>query len=269
MAIAGLFCQNITLPALARLVNICNSPYTQYVLQVDVGYGPLSYKTEEAMSYAEDLTALLSYCLNRLPNLKSLNFCGPPLMCLPHEILKSSIDTVLRLLCYMPPRHLTELELQLPMANDFAPLFAGRHSTLPIPIGQTLKLLRHLGLHIYAQTNQNAHATHILRIIELSISLTSLSISGTNDLSLDSLKLGPGVRLQYLFLANVSISSHGILNLIEQFKDSIESIELQSIRIGSGSCDKVISSLRNLSGLHNFDVSQGRRLGYKYRRYSS
>lgn len=57
---------------------------------------------------------------------------------------------MLMLLCYVPLPILTELELQLPMTKDFAPLLAENICTLRIPIEQTLSRLHYLGLHVYA-----------------------------------------------------------------------------------------------------------------------
>ena len=110
-------------------------------------------------------------------------------------------------LCYVFLPSLTELEIQLPMTNDFAPLFAENTSPLRIPIEQTLSRLQYLGFHVYAQTNQQSCAAYFLWIVELSTNLTSLSLSSTNYLSIHSLELVSEVHLRFLSLYKVRISS--------------------------------------------------------------
>ncbi|KAJ5663352.1 hypothetical protein N7507_004083, partial [Penicillium longicatenatum] len=194
------------------------------------------------IALAEDLAGLLSSCLRQLPNLKALNFSGPPLTSLPHDEIKASIDPILMVLCYVPLPNLTELEIVLPMTNNFAPLFAEKISTLRIPIEQTLSRLHHLGLHVYAQTNQQSYASHLLRIVELSTNLTSLSLSSPNFLSIDSLRLSPRVRLRYLFLQNVNISSQNMVDIIEQSIGSLTYIELRHLQIEPGSPREILSA---------------------------
>ncbi|KAJ5657673.1 uncharacterized protein N7484_001322, partial [Penicillium longicatenatum] len=186
------------------------------------------------------LAGLLSSCLRQLPNLKALNFSGPPLTSLLHDEMKASIDPILMVLCYVPLPNLTELEIMLPMTNNFAPLFAEKISTLRIPIEQTLSRLHHLGLHVYAQTNQQSYASHLLRIVELSTNLTSLSLSSPNFLSIDSLRLSPRVRLRYLFLQNVNISSQNMVDIIEQSIGSLTYIELRHLQIEPGSPREIL-----------------------------
>ncbi|EPS34462.1 hypothetical protein PDE_09426 [Penicillium oxalicum 114-2] len=153
------------------------------------------------------LAALLYSCLRRFHNPKDLEFRGPPLAPLPHDKIKASIDSIHVSLCYVSLPSLTELEIQSPMTNDFAPLFAENTSLLRIPIEQTVSCLQCLGFHVYAQTNQQYRAAYLLRIVELSTKMTSLSLSSTNYLSIDSLELGSEVHLRFLSLYKVRISS--------------------------------------------------------------
>jgi hypothetical protein len=125
-------------------MNLSNSSYAKYLRQVDIGYGSFPYSIREVTSYTEDLAGLLSSCLRQFSNLKALDFRGPPLTSLPPDKMKASIDSILRALCYVPLPKLTELEIQLPMTNDFAPLFAENISTLRIQIERTLNRLQHL-----------------------------------------------------------------------------------------------------------------------------
>jgi Leucine-rich repeat (LRR) protein len=225
IALAGSLCHTTHLPPVEKLMRISNSQYAQYVHQVDLGYGSLPYSVGDIVVYTEDLAGLLSSCLRQLPNLKALNFSGPPLTSLPHDEMKASIEPILMVLCYVPLPNLSELEIMLPMTNNFAPLFAEKISTLRIPIEQTLSRLHYLGLHVYAQANQQSYASHLLRIVELSTNLTSLSLSSPNFLSIDSLRLSPRVRLRYLFLQNVNISSQNMVDIIEQSIGSLTYIE--------------------------------------------
>ncbi|CAP86434.1 hypothetical protein PCH_Pc20g11050 [Penicillium rubens Wisconsin 54-1255] len=160
-------------------------------------------------------------------------------------------------LCYVPLPNLTELEIQLPMTNDFAPLFAENISTLRIPIEQTLSRLQYLGLHVYAQTNQQSCAAHLLRIVELSTNLTSLSLSSTNYLSIDRLELGSQVCLRFLSLHKLRISSRSLVNIIEQCSESMHYIELKHLKIESGSWTEILSAMDDLPYLYDFDISVG------------
>ena len=257
VAVAGSLSHTTRFPSLGRLVNVSNSPYAQYVHQIDVGYSTFPYSVGEVTLYTEDLAGLLSSCLHQFPNLKALDFYGPPLASLPHDKMKASINSILMSLCYVPLPNLRELELQLPMTNDFAPLFAENISTLRIPTEQILKRLGYLGLHVYAQTNQQSCAAHLLRIIELSTSLTSISISSTNYLGIDCLKLSSTVRLQFLSLHKVKISSRNLVNVIEQCKESMEYIELRHVKIESGAWKEILTSMESLLYLYDFDISVG------------
>jgi Leucine-rich repeat (LRR) protein len=238
-------------------VSISSSQYAQYVRQVDLGYGSLPCSVEDIILYTEDLVGLLSSCLRQFPNLKALDFSGPPLTSLPHDKMKASIDPILMALCYVPLPNLTELEIQLPMTNDFAPLFAEKISILRIPIEQTLNRLHHLGLHVYAQTNQQSCATHLLRIVELSTSLTSLSLSSTNFLSIDSLRLSSKVCLRALSLHKVKISSRNLVNIIEQSIESMAYIELRHLQIEPGSPREILSAVDSLLCLCDLDICDG------------
>ncbi|CAG8124962.1 unnamed protein product [Penicillium nalgiovense] len=245
------------LPSLGRLLNLSKSPYAQYVRQVDIGYGPFPCSIREVSLYTEDLAALLSSCLRQFHNLKRLDFRGPPLALLSHDKLKASIDSILMSLCYVPLPNLTELEIQLPMTNDFAPLFAENISTLRIPIEQTLGRLQYLGLHVYAQTNQQSCAAHLLRIVELSTNLTSLSVSSTNYLSIDRLELDSTVHLRFLSLHKVRISSRTLVNIIEKCNESMQYIELKHVKIESGAWTEILSAMDSLPYLYDFDISVG------------
>jgi hypothetical protein len=238
-------------------VNLSKSPYAQYVRQVDIGYGSFPCSIRKVSLYTEDLAALLSSCLRQFHNLKALDFCGPPLALLPHDKIKASIDSILMSLCYVPLPDLTELGIQLPMTNDFAPLFAENISTLRIPIEQTLSRLQYLGLHVYAQTNQQSCAIHLLRIVELSTNLTSLSLSSMNYLSIDRLELGSTVHLRFLSLRKVRISSRTLVNIIEQCNESMQYIELRHVKIESGAWGEILSAMECLPYLYDFDISVG------------
>ncbi|KAJ6040978.1 hypothetical protein N7499_001156 [Penicillium canescens] len=234
-----------------RLVNksFCHSASARLFRHIVAVAGSLSSTTH--------LAGLLSLCLRQFPNLKALDFYGPPLASLPHDKMKASIDSILMSLCYVPLPNLTELELQLPMTNDFATLFAENISTLRIPIEHILKRLDYLGLHVYAQTNQQSCAAHLLRIIELSTSLTSISISSTNYLGIDCLKLSSTVHLRFLSLHKVKISSRNLVNVVEQCKDSMEYIELRHVKIESGAWKEILTSMESLPYLYDFDISVG------------
>ncbi|KAJ5835936.1 hypothetical protein N7447_001962 [Penicillium robsamsonii] len=257
LALAGSLYHTRHFPSLGKLVGLSNSPYAQHVRQVDIGYGSFPCSIEEVISYTEDLAGLLSSCLRQFPNLKALDFRGPSFTFLPYDKTKASIDSMLMSLCYVPLPNLTELELQLPMTNDFAPLFAENISTLRIPIEQTLSRLHYLGLHVYAQTNQQSCAAHLLNIVKLSTSLTSLSLSSTNYLSIDRLKLGSTVRLRFLSLHKVKISSRNLVNIIEQCSESMQYIELRHVKLEAGTWREILSAIDSLPHLYDFDISVG------------
>jgi Leucine-rich repeat (LRR) protein len=254
IALAGSLCHTTHLPSVGKLVGISSSQYAQYVSHVDLGYGSLPCSVEDIILYTEDLVGLLSSCLRQFPNLKALDFSGPPLTSLSHDKLKASIDPILTALCYVPLPNLTELEIQLPMTNDFAPLFAEKISTLRIPTEQILSRLHYLGLHVYAQTNQQSCAAHLLSIVELSTSLTSLSLSSTNYLNIDRLKLGSTVHLQLLSLHKLKTPSRNFVNIIEQCSESMQYIELRHVKLETGTWREILhatDSLPHLETLSN------------------
>jgi Leucine-rich repeat (LRR) protein len=238
-------------------VSISSSQYAQYVRQVDLGYGSLPCSVGDIVLYTENLVGLLSSSLRQFPNLKAIDFSGPPLTSLPYDKMKASIDPILMALCYVPLPNLTELEIRLPMTNNFAPLFAEKISILRIPIEQTLNRLHHLGLHVYAQTNQQSCATHLLRIVELSNSLTSLSLSSTNFLSIDSLILSSKVCLRVLSLQKVKISSQNLVDILEQSIESMVYIELRQLQIEPGSPKEILSAMDSLFCLYDLDICEG------------
>ncbi|KOS38070.1 hypothetical protein ACN38_g11112 [Penicillium nordicum] len=257
ISLAGSLYHTRHFPSLGKLVSLSNSQYAQYVRRVDIGYASFPCSIREVISYTEDLAGLLSSCLRQFPNLKALDFRGPSLTFLPHDKMKASIDSMLMSLCYVPLPNLTELELRLPMTNDLAPLFAENISTLRIPIEQILSRLHYIGLHVYAQTNQQSCATHLLRIVELSTSLISLSLSSTNYLSIDRLKLGPTVHLRFLSLHKVKISSRNLLNIFEQCSESMKYIELRHVKLEGGTWREILSAIDGLPNLYDFDISVG------------
>lgn len=258
---------------LARLLELSNSPYAVYVRQVDLRFEG-TFSTDKSHSlYVEDLAGLLSCCLARFPNLSALEFHGPP-SSLPPQEKGVFINTVVAAIRYVPLLNLTELEVNFPITHDFRQLFSSKASTLRIPIEHVLRRLRHLGLHVSEYTShrgqrywrrtpvlpENAafpneiYAVHLFRLVERAVNLESLSISSMDLLNLDNIQFDRSLRLKSLNLSRVSISSHTILSLVEQCKESIRSIQLWTVELNSGTWQHVLLQMSKLPHLIYFAI---------------
>ncbi|CAG8171314.1 unnamed protein product [Penicillium olsonii] len=213
------------------MLNMCNNSTLDMTPYHSVG---------DIISYTEDLVGLLSSCLRQFPNLKALDFSGPPLKSLIHDKMKASIDPIIMALCYVPLPNLRELEIQSTMTNDFAPFFAEITSILRTRLNRPSIVFIILNCASIAQTNQQSYTTYLLRTVELSTSLTSLSLSSTDYLSIDHLNLGSTVRLRILFLHKVKFSSRNLVKIIEQCSESMQHIESRHVKLEAGTRSEVL-----------------------------
>jgi hypothetical protein len=270
--IATVSCSQKVSP-LVRLFELSNSPYAVYVRQVDLGFQHFEHSAHESHPlYAEDLAGLLPCCLVKLPNLNALEFHGPP-SSLPQDKRRVFINTVVAALHYVPLLNLTELEVTFPITHDFGQLFCSNTNSLRIPIERVLRGLRHLGLYVSEYTNlrgqrygstpvspENAalpneiYATHLFRLVELSVNLNSLAIGSTDLLSLDNIQFGRSLRLKSLYLSGVALSSHTLLSLVEQSNESIRSVQLWLVKLNSGTWQHILSQMSKLPHLLDFVI---------------
>lgn len=261
--------------ALFRLREISNSPYAINVCQIDIGFPAFQNQRPDTVTtrtYVDDLAGLLSSCLVRFPNLRSLEFHEPPLS-LRQEQRQVYINTVITALRYVSLLNLVELEVHFPIAFDFRNFFSGGTSPLHMPLGGILGRLRHLGLYVCAYTDtpdqrysrelvlpehaaypNTIHLLNLFHMVELATNLESLAISSTDFLDFNYFKLPPQVRLKSLYINGVSIASDRLLALIGQSKDSIRYIELRHVQLSSGIWQHVLLEMSNLPSLLNIAI---------------
>lgn len=262
-------------------MKLSNSSYAAYVCHIDLEFENATRSADTANAlYVEDLARLLSSCLVKFTNLKALEFHKPP----PHlcqERRRIYIDTVISPLRDVRIPNLAELEVHFSIAHDFRHFFPAKISPSWIPVSDILQNLRHLGLYVCANTDQrdqrdgmelvmleyaaflnSTHAHHLIRMVELAPNLKSLTVNIPNILDLDELDFSPSLRLQSLCLGGVSISSHKLLSLIEQSKETIRYINFSPVKLNSGTWQQALVQLCTLPRLLDFRTS---RSGYSWR----
>ena len=115
---------------LERLTKIPKSPYAMYVRRIDFGFQwKISAKNSGDALHIEELAGTLPSLLVRFPNLGGLDFHPPPLH-LPQDQRELFMQTVVRVLRYVPLPTLTELVVKFPITHDFGRLFPSRISPL-------------------------------------------------------------------------------------------------------------------------------------------
>jgi hypothetical protein len=221
----------------------------------------------------EDIAGVLSSCLARFPTLKSLEFTDTPSDLQP-ELKSAYFDTMTAALRYVPLPSLTELEFDLPITREFGRLFPNETNSLRIPIEEVLRRLQHLGLYVSEFTSREeaqqtmfgrvlpenaaypnqAHASHLFRMVELAPNLKSLAIRSKDTLNLDDIKVPPSLRLRSLDLCSVSISAHTLLSLADQCREIIRYIDLLMVRLNSETWEHVLSQMCNLPHLVYFSI---------------
>ncbi|KFZ17851.1 hypothetical protein V501_01507, partial [Pseudogymnoascus sp. VKM F-4519 (FW-2642)] len=245
---------------LVRLIEISKSPYAVYVQRLDVGFRFFDNLSAESVSlYQEDLAGILPGCLARLPNIKALGFHDASFS-LPWENETTATKTVIAALRYGLLSSLTELEFTLPLAPDFGKLLDNKPGTLQIPIENTLRGLRHLGLHIGGKLSpythsDRTHAFYIFQLVELAVNITSLAISSDSLIVLTNFEFTRLLRLKHVDLEGVETSADDLTSLITQSKESIRSIRFHKITINSGLWESIFRQMGRLS--HLFDVDIG------------
>ncbi|RMJ23013.1 hypothetical protein PHISP_06127 [Aspergillus sp. HF37] len=270
--ITNLFCDRNTANLLA-LREISESPCNIYVRQI--GFEFDGYSVHEHVpktSNVEDVAGILSSCLARFPALKCLEFLDAPN--LQPELKSAYFDTVAAALRYVPLPSLTELEFTLPITHDFGRFFPSEKNSLRIPIEKVLRRLQHLGLYVSEFTNREeaqqllfmrvlpenatypnqAHASHLFRMVELAANLKSLAIRSTDTLDLDDIKFPFSLCLRSLDLSRVSISAHTLLSLADQCSKTIRYIDLLMVQLNAGTWEHVLSQMCNLPHLVYFTI---------------
>jgi hypothetical protein len=219
------------LPPLVRLWEISNSPNATYVRQIDLGCSERGKSTEELKMYVEDLAGILLPCLHRFPNLRAIAFDDPS-PSPPQEYRQVYINTATTALLYVPLPNLVELELYFPITNSFRHFFPTEASPLRTPIQGILGRPRSLRLFVrestgtqdqryfwqqvlpeYAALPNNAHSSHLFKMVELATNLEFLTIGSTDYLRFDPEPLSQN-RPRYLYLNSVSVSSDGLMLLL-------------------------------------------------------
>ncbi|KAH7010820.1 uncharacterized protein B0I36DRAFT_257122 [Microdochium trichocladiopsis] len=244
---------------LERLLNLSNSAYAVYVRRLEVGVDCSGDSNHEALSTCvEDVAATLPACLARFTNLNVLQFHGS-LSCCSRGTAGLFRDTVITALRYVPLSNLTDLDVTFPIAYDFGLFLGSKATVVRIPIENVLRRLRHLGLFLSEYTTRhgqrywptavsaenaalpnNTHAIHLCR--------------STDILNLDNMNLHNSLHLKSLYLKGVSISSHVLISLIEQCKDTITSIELRRVELNSDTWQQVLLRMSRLSNLLDFVI---------------
>ncbi|KAL2818782.1 hypothetical protein BDW59DRAFT_126510 [Aspergillus cavernicola] len=248
--------------SLSRLLEISNSPLAVHMNHMSIGFDHFgtheSHRMESSTSlYEKDLAGVLPLCLARLHNIKALNLRTPSPY-IAGTTAEGVINTVARILCYVPLPNLSELEIEFPTTLGFDLLFPITTSALQIPIDQVMRRLRHINISIVPNWPESpsdhlafpdkSHTKHMFKLIEYATSLRSLSISGSapTPLPLDHIKFPQSLRLRYLNFNAVSISLSNLLSLVNQCADCIEYITCWSVTLNSGDWQHFLSRLCQL-----------------------
>lgn len=239
--------------------------------QIDFGFNEYASSTTNSL-YVEDLAGLLSSYLVRFANLNALEFHKPP-PALPQEETRLYIHSIIAAFRYVPLPNLEELVIHFPITHNFRQFFPLKTSALQIPIINILQQLRHLELYVCAYTNRHhqrywatpilpenaalpneTHASYLFRMIEPAINVRSLSIRSLDILNLDPVKFSPSLRLWSLSLSSVSISAHKLLSLVDQSRESVRYIDLQLVKLNSGTWHHVLLEMSKLPRLIDFAI---------------
>lgn len=107
-----------------------------------------------------------------------------------------------------------------------------------------MRRLRHLGLAVAENTPENAtHAHRILKLAELGI------------LNLDNMALAHLLRQRSFDFARDSISSHVLLSLIEQCRQSLRHLGFWQVELNSGTWEGSLSRIKELTNLLSFSLT--------------
>ncbi|KAI9643784.1 hypothetical protein NHQ30_007134 [Ciborinia camelliae] len=247
---------------LARLLEISNSPYANYVRYIDIKFSFIRNATMHL--FVEDFAGLLPCCLPKFPNLNALDFHKIPSSLIQGNI-KSLINTFVMGLRYVPLVNLTELEVTFQTTDDFKQFFS-KASSLRIPIEHVLQNLRHLVYQsettIFAgrcsigdfRFPNDKHANYLSRLVELATNLDSLTIRCTDIVNLDTIRFPCTMHLESLCLSSVAIPSEKFLALIEQSKESIRIVELWLVKLNSGTWQDILLPMSELLHLIDFQI---------------
>lgn len=229
---------------LEGLQQLRNSPWAVYVRQLDIGFD--FFARESSYAYAENLSRILPPSLARLPNLAALELHGVNIS-LPEEVVDGFMDTVATTLRIVPLPNLAELEVKFPVPSDFGRFFPSQSRPLQIPIAHILGRLRHLGLYLteyrFLQSPRFPNeddAVNLIRMVELAPGLRSLAIDGRNRFDIGYIGFADSLRLESLFLEEVSVSPSFFLSLVDRCQDSMRYMELARVRLKSGTWPQVL-----------------------------
>lgn len=254
------------------LSRLSHSAYAADVRQIDLRLGEYFGSTDKYQLDVEDLAGLLSSCLVRFPRLSALEVHRLP-SSLSEEKTRVFISTIVAALRYVPLPNLTELEISFPITHDFGELFSDKASPIRVPIERVLGSLRHLHLSVTEYTSvigqrfwrtpispanaalpNESYMIYLSRLVEAAVNLDSLSIGSTNILNLDNIEFASSLRLKSLRLRSVSISPLRLTSLVEQCKDTVKHIELDFVKLNSGTWQDVLMQMCKLPHLHYFFV---------------
>ncbi len=268
---------------LARLLELCNSPYAPFVRRLHIGYNyfdrPGASEWEPGTryhSYAEDASRLLPVCLARLSRLEILDVSGPTYPSLDVSVegaMRLFTDAVVSTLRYVRLPSLAELNLGFPVTHEFGRFFFEHHTASRIRISEVMRQLRHLRVSISdftvrdPQRNRTSplsalreaypnpdFISQMLRLIDLSTNLESLYILGSDVLDIDSLQIDSGVCLKYLKLMRVTISDETLIRILEQSRYSLRCVEFFWVELYSGRWENIFRMLATFPVLSRFYI---------------
>jgi hypothetical protein len=95
---------------------------------------------------------------------------------------------------------------------------------------------------------------YLIRMVELASSLRSLAINGQNRFDIDSLGFRNSLRLEALVLEEVSASPSFFLSLVDRWQESMRFMELDRVRLKSGTWSQVLLPISDKLRLLGFRI---------------
>ncbi|KAF2873216.1 hypothetical protein BDV95DRAFT_376757 [Massariosphaeria phaeospora] len=225
--------------------------------------------------FMQDLAAVLPECLADFRRLSSFTFSVRPRLkgepC--HETLREQFAAIMaNTFRYVPFGGLEELELNLPLTQDFAALLnEGRSTPDRFSIRSALRTVKHLALTVSDSTGfggrpydtmepsagqaefpNNKYACDFFEWVGLATNLESLDLFCTHVLDMDVLDLTNLNKLRVLDICRIKISLSRLQFLVEQNRTSLRVIWLGSVELKTGTWTDALIGLCHLPHLEYF-----------------
>lgn len=272
---------------LARLFELSRSECASCVREVLVNADQLIclFDSLAVTQDVEDLAALLPACLYGFQRLSKLSIYGPnysyssdedaPFPDALRMLLTRTIEDTFR---YIPFLELTDLELDLPAAHDFATLSKSSQSAFAtprrLPLEKLMHRLRHLAVTISDDSGPDGqryftkpitetqrafpndmYARGFFDFIGMATNLESLQIKCTHILDMDLLEITQLYNLRIMVLSDVKISFEKFSRLGEQNISRLRAIGLMRVDLKSGKWEAFLLRLCSFPSLDYFSIN--------------